>query len=205
MAFVLIIAFADFLSPYNYREQSRGEPSAPTSGIYFRDPEGNFHFRPAVFSRRLTDPLRLQYTEDRSRIFPVAFFIRGYSYSLFGIVQTDLHLFGVTASDDGARINILGTDALGRDRFSRLLHAVRFSLIVCSLGVVFACLIGIFIGVVSGYSSRLADTILMGATDAMLALPTLILILAARAAFPLELPPMRAAFLLLLIFAYRLG
>jgi peptide/nickel transport system permease protein len=41
----------------------------------------------------------------------------------------------------------------------------------------------------------------MGATDAMLALPTLILILAARAAFPLELPPWRAAFLLLLIFA----
>jgi peptide/nickel transport system permease protein len=41
----------------------------------------------------------------------------------------------------------------------------------------------------------------MGAADAMLALPTLILILAARAAFPLELPPVRAAFLLLLIFA----
>ena len=134
-------------------------------------------------------------------MFPIAFFVRGYSYGLFGIIPTDIHLFGVSGSDDGTRINILGTDALGRDRFSRLLHAVRFSLIVCSLGVVFACLIGIFIGVVSGYSGRLADTILMGATDAMLALPTLILILAARAAFPLELPPMRAAFLLLLIFA----
>lgn len=90
---------------------------------------------------------------------------------------------------------------LGRDRFSRLMHAVRFSLIVCSLGVVLACLIGILIGVVSGYSRGLIDTVLMGTTDAMLSLPTLILILAARAAFPLELPPTRAAFLLLLIFA----
>lgn len=80
------------------------------------------------------------------------------------------------------------------------MHAIRFSLIVCSAGVILACLIGIAIGVVSGYSGSLLDTILMGAADAMLALPALILILAARAAFPLELPPARAAFLLLLIF-----
>jgi peptide/nickel transport system permease protein len=41
----------------------------------------------------------------------------------------------------------------------------------------------------------------MGVADTMLALPTLVLILAARAAFPLELPPIRAAMLLVLIFA----
>src|SRR5687767_884934 len=81
------------------------------------------------------------------------------------------------------------------------MHAIRFSLVVCSLGVILACFIGITLGIVSGYSGRLVDTVLMGTTDAMLALPTLILILAARAAFPLELPPMRAALLLLLIFA----
>jgi len=109
-------------------------------------------------------------------------------------------LFGIRG-DDAPRLNLLGTDALGRDRLSRLTHAIRFSLLVCSLGVVLACLIGVFVGTVSGYSGRLIDTVLMGATDAMLALPTLILILAARAAFPLELPPMRAAVLLLLIFA----
>lgn len=199
-AFILVSVFADLISPYDYREQSRGEPSAPASKLYFRDGAGNFSFRPAVFSRRLTDPLRLQYSEDSSRAFPVNFLARGYSYSLLGIVQTDLHLFGV-AGDGAPRINLLGTDMLGRDRLSRLTHAVRFSLVVCSLGVILACWIGVFVGIVSGYAGRLIDTILMGATDAMLALPTLILILAARAAFPLELPPMRAAFLLLLIFA----
>ncbi len=46
----------------------------------------------------------------------------------------------------------------------------------------------------------LSDTVLMGAADTMMSLPTLILILAARAAFPLELPPMNAAFLLIVIF-----
>jgi peptide/nickel transport system permease protein len=68
------------------------------------------------------------------------------------------------------------------------------------IGVLVACLVGISIGGVSGYAGRLVDTFLMGATDAMLALPTLILILGVRAAFPLELPMTRAALLLVLIF-----
>ncbi|MEP7148162.1 MAG: ABC transporter permease [Acidobacteriota bacterium] len=200
-AFIGVVLFADFLSPYDYRQQSRSEPSAPASAIHFRDADGAFHFRPMVYSTRLTDPLRLIYEENRTQAFPIESFVRGYSYTLLGMFETDLHLFGVTQIQNGPRVNVLGTDILGRDRFSRLMHAVRFSLIVCSLGVILACVIGIVVGVVSGYAGRLTDTVLMGATDAMLSLPTLILILAARAAFPLELPPMRAAFLLLLIFA----
>lgn len=198
--FIAVAVFADFLAPYDYRQQSRTEPSAPSTSVYFRDPSGGLHVRPFVYSRRLTDPLRLAYTDDTSRMYPVSFLVRGPSYELFGVFETDLHLFGV-AGENAPRANLLGTDALGRDRLSRLLHAIRFSLVVCSLGVALACLIGIFIGIVSGYSNRLLDTTLMGVSDAMLALPALILILAARAAFPLELPPVRAAFLLLLIFA----
>jgi peptide/nickel transport system permease protein len=201
VAFISIVLFADFLSPYDYRQQSRDEPSAPASGIHFRDAEGAYHLRPMVFTRTLTDPLRLVYVEDRTQAFPLEFFVGGYPYRLLGLIETDIHLFGVHGFEDGPHVNLLGTDNLGRDRFSRLMNAVRFSLIVCSLGVILACVIGILIGIVSGYSGGFVDTILMGATDAMLALPTLILILAARAAFPLELPPTRAAFLLLLIFA----
>ncbi|HKP69123.1 MAG TPA: ABC transporter permease [Pyrinomonadaceae bacterium] len=190
-AFIAAAVFADFLAPYDYREQSRAEPSAPVTSLSFSP-------RPQVRKRTLVDPLRLIYVDD-SQLFPVEFFVRGSSYSFLGL-QTDLHLFGVAGSD-APRINLLGTDNLGRDRFSRLLHSIRFSLIVCTLGVLVACLIGIIIGTISGYSVGAVDTVLMGATDAMLALPALILILAARAAFPLELPATRAAFLLLLIFA----
>jgi peptide/nickel transport system permease protein len=121
---------------------------------------------------------------------------------LLGIAETDVHLFGVrNTSGIAPRINLLGTDQLGRDRFSRLLYAIRFSFIVALTGVLVACVVGILIGGVSGYAGRLMDTFLMGVTDAMLALPTLILILGVRAAFPLELPMIRAALLLLLIFA----
>jgi peptide/nickel transport system permease protein len=188
--------FAGFLAPYDHSAQSRTEPSAPATRIHFSG------LTPIIYRRRVEDPLRRTYTEDTSVAFPVAFFVRGTSYKLLGIGETNIHLFGVRSTTGIApRINLLGTDPLGRDRFSRLLYAVRFSLIVALMGVLVACLVGILIGGVSGYAGRFVDTFLMGATDAMLALPTLILILGVRAAFPLELPMARAALLLLLIFA----
>jgi peptide/nickel transport system permease protein len=194
--FALGAVFAGFLAPYDHNAQSRFEPSAPATTIHFSS------LTPIIHPRRVEDSLRRTYTEDTSVAFPVGFFVRGHSYKLFGIGETDLHLFGVKSTSGIApRINLLGTDQLGRDRFSRLLYAVRFSFIVTFMGVLVACVVGISIGAVSGYAGRLVDTFLMGATDAMLALPTLILILGVRAAFPLELPMIRAAFLLLLIFA----
>ena len=195
--FALAAVFAGFLAPYDRNAQSRSEPAAPATTIHFRG------LRPVIHSRRIEDALHRTYIEDTSVEFPVGFFVRGYSYKLLGIVDTDIHLFGVQSTSGIAppRINLLGTDQLGRDRFSRLLYAVRFSLIVALISVLVACLVGIVIGGVSGYAGRTVDTLLMGATDAMLALPALILILGVRAAFPLELPMTRAALLLLLIFA----
>ena len=194
--FAVCAVFAGFLAPYDHSTQSRFEPSAPATTIHFSG------LTPIIHPRRVEDTLRRTYTEDTSVAFPVGFFVRGYSYKLLGIGETDVHLFGVRSTSSIApRLNLLGTDLLGRDRFSRLLYAVRFSLIVTLIGVLVACLVGILLGGVSGYGGRFVDTFLMGATDAMLALPTLILVLAVRAAFPLELPVTRAALLLVLIFA----
>jgi peptide/nickel transport system permease protein len=194
--FALFAVFAGFLAPYDYSAQTRSEPAAPATRIHFSG------LTPIIHPRRIEDPLRRTYTEDTSVAFPVGFFVRGSSYKLLGIGETNVHLFGIRSTSGIApRINLLGTDQLGRDRFSRLLYAVRFSLVVALTGVLVACLVGISIGAVSGYAGRLVDTFLMGTTDAMLALPTLILILGVRAAFPLELPLTRAASLLVLIFA----
>jgi peptide/nickel transport system permease protein len=141
----------------------------------------------------------MRYEDDTSQAYAIEFLVRGSSYSLLGLVDTDIHLFGT--SPDGPRVRLLGTDALGRDRFSRLVYATRFSLIVSPLGMVLACVIGIFVGAVSGYSHRAVDGLLMAVADTMISLPTLILILAARAAFPLELPPVTAGMMLVSIFA----
>ncbi|HEX8475704.1 MAG TPA: ABC transporter permease subunit [Pyrinomonadaceae bacterium] len=218
LTFYLVAVLADFLAPYDYRAQSRREPFAPPSVIRFRDAEGQTSLRPFVYARRLVDPLQRRYVEDTARAYPLAFFTRGYTYKLFGIITTDRHLFGVRtgasettatgvdgrnavgAASDVTRVHLFGTDALGRDRLSRLLVASRFSLVVGPLGTLLACALGVFLGCLAGYMGRMADALLMRVADTMLALPTLVVILAARAAFPLELPPMRAAALLITIF-----
>lgn len=198
--FFLIAVFAEFIAPYDYSAQTRNEPNAPRSKIRLVH-DGSFHFRPFIYATELSDPLTQEYTENTAKTYPLKFFGRSDSYNFLGLFTTDVHLFGVENDGAGPRLRLLGTDAVGRDRFSRLMHAIRFSMIVSPLGALLACLIGILIGIVSGYATRIIDTVLMGAADAMLSLPTLIIILAARAAFPLELPPMTAAVLLVSIFA----
>jgi peptide/nickel transport system permease protein len=198
-----IALFAEFIAPYNYREQTRQEPSAPATSIRFVDANGTFHLRPFIYKSRLTNAREVEYTEDTSVEYPVAFFVHGASYDLLWIARTDVHLFGISApdGDNGPQVHLLGTDQLGRDRFSRLLMATRFSLLVSPAGTILACLIGVIFGAVSGYSRKSIDAAMMSVADTVIALPTLILILAARAAFPLELPPWRAATLLISIFA----
>ena len=201
LVFAIIVILADLLAPYDHTAQSRQATSAPPSTIRFRDRDGDLS-RPFIYARRLVDPLTFRYEEVETEKYAIGLFVEGDPYHLVGLIPTSTHLFGVLSSDPfSPRLYLLGTDALGRDRFSRLLFAIRFSLLVCPIGAALACLIGILVGLVSGYAHRTIDTILMGAADSMLALPTLVLILAARAAFPLELPPLRAATLLIIIFA----
>lgn len=200
--FYLVAIFAEFISPYDYRAQSRIEPSAPPTTIHWRDVSGNFHLRPFIYKRRLADPLQRIYTEDTSRSYPLTFFARGHSYKILGLIAWDRHFFGVKDNDDAnpPRVNLLGTDELGRDRMSRLLVASRFTLIVGPLGTILAGALGILLGCLAVYSNRFLSAFIMRTADTMMALPTLVLVLAARAAFPLELPPTRAAFLLIMIF-----
>ncbi len=203
--FYAVAIFADFLAPYDYRSQLRGEPMSPPNEIHFRDTESNWHARPFIYARRMVDPLERSYAEDTSRPLPLAFLTKGYSYKLLGVLPTTRHLFGLRdesgTTTPQPRVQLLGTDTLGRDRFSRLLIASRFSLVVGPTGTLLASALGIFLGCIAGFGGRFIDAALMRVADAMMALPTLVLILAARAAFPLELPPARAAFLMILIFA----
>jgi peptide/nickel transport system permease protein len=198
LTFFLFAIFADFIAPYSYRLQSRLEPAAPPTEIHFRDVEGKWHMRPFIYAQKMTDPLMRSYAEDKSIMYPLAFFVRGNSYRPLGLPETNFHLFGLrdTQQDNSPRLYLLGTDALGRDRFSRLLQASRFSLAVAPLSTLLAGAMGILLGCLAGYGGRLLDALLMRVADAMMALPTLIVVLAARAAFPLELPPMRAGQLL---------
>ncbi len=72
----------------------------------------------------------------------------------------------------------LGTDHLGRDLLSRLLHGSRWSLGIVALATALIVSIGVTIGAIAGYYGGLLDEILMRSVDVLLALPSLILALA---------------------------
>ncbi|SFH75552.1 ABC transporter permease subunit [Albimonas pacifica] len=71
----------------------------------------------------------------------------------------------------------LGTDAVGRDMLSRLLHGARFSFYVGVVVVAFAASGGIVIGLLAGFAPKWVDTLIMRVMDIILAFPSLLLAL----------------------------
>ncbi|WP_272699448.1 ABC transporter permease [Desulfovibrio sp. Fe33] len=74
--------------------------------------------------------------------------------------------------------HLMGTDALGRDVFSRILFGGRVSLWVGFVAVGLATSIGLVLGLVAGYFGRVVDEIIMRGVDVMLCFPSFFLILA---------------------------
>jgi len=77
---------------------------------------------------------------------------------------------------------LLGTDDLGRDLLSRLLHGARYSLLIGTISVGIAAAVGIPLGAAAGYAGGRVDTVVMRITDVMLAFPSIVLAIAIVAA-----------------------
>lgn len=80
-------------------------------------------------------------------------------------------------SKGGSSEHILGTDALGRDVLSRIIHGSRVSLLVGAGGVLFAGLVGTSIGLLAGYRGGWIDRCVVAMIDLQLAFPGLLLAL----------------------------
>ncbi len=75
----------------------------------------------------------------------------------------------------GSSNYLLGTDNVGRDIWSRIIHGSRISLMVGIAAVIISILIGVVLGLLSGYMGGCVDATIMTLVDIMLAFPQLIL------------------------------
>lgn len=71
----------------------------------------------------------------------------------------------------------LGTDSLGRDVMTRLFYGARVTIVVAFSAVILSTLIGLFIGLISGYFGRLLDSVLMRVVDVVISFPILFLLI----------------------------
>jgi ABC-type dipeptide/oligopeptide/nickel transport system permease subunit len=85
-------------------------------------------------------------------------------------------------SEGGSPTYLLGTDQVGRDILSRMIHGARISLTVGVAAVVVSLLVGVTLGLISGFIGGRIDTVVMTVVDVTLSFPQLLLALAFVAA-----------------------
>ena len=82
-----------------------------------------------------------------------------------------------SANNEGGLLHILGTDELGRDVLSRVLHGGQVSISVGLVGALVSGAIGVVLGLIAGYRRGALETVIMRLVDGMLALPSLLIAL----------------------------
>jgi peptide/nickel transport system permease protein len=191
--FIFIALFAEFLSPYGPAVRTSNYLFGRPQVLHFVDAEGKFHLRPFTYALTAAmDPetFLLEVKEDTDEPWPVYFFVKGDPYKMWGLIESDIHLFGV----EEGHLHLLGTDQLGRDILSRLFHATRTSLTIGVVGLVISFFLGLIIGGISGFFGGGIDDAIQRFIEFIRSIPTLPLWMAIAAALPKEWSPQRVYF-----------
>lgn len=97
-------------------------------------------------------------------------------YDVGSLSLSDSYLPPVWMENSDSRF-LLGTDSQGRDVFSSLIYGSRTSLFIGVAGTVFSCIIGVTLGLISGYFGGRIDAIIMRFADILLSFPSMLVAL----------------------------
>ena len=184
LVIILIALFPDFFSIQDPNKSSARESFMPPQGIsFFHDGSLQVHVKPLKGKRNKTT-LKMEWGVDEKRILPLRFFTGGYEYEVFGLFTTDLHLFGVEKPSARNSFHLLGTDRLGRDQWSRLMHGTRVSLSIGLVAVGLSIFLGILLGGISGYYGGWPDLVIQRLIEILQSLPPIPIWMALTAALP---------------------
>ncbi len=174
---------ADFVAPYSPQTRFGDLVYAPPSPIHVQDEQGGVHL-PFVYARtsQLDETtFTYHFVEDTAQRLPIRLFVQGEPYRMWGLIPTDLHLFGI---DSATPLFLLGSDNLGRDMLSRIIFAARVSLFVGFGGVMISFVLGITLGGISGFFGGLVDVLIQRLIEFIISIPQIPLWMALSAAIP---------------------
>jgi peptide/nickel transport system permease protein len=198
--FYLVAAFAEFLAPYDPNNISAQHKLAPPQLVRFVDSEGRFSLRPFVYElqrERNPETMAWIYSNNTDVKHPVKFFVRGDPYEFWGLVDGDVHLFGIEG--ETGTIFLLGADELGRDVFSRIVSGTRISMSIGLLGVFISLILGLLLGGLSGYLGGWVDMVIQRVIELLQSVPKIPLYMALAAAMPLDWSSTRVYFMMVTI------
>ncbi len=176
---------APLVAPHQTADRFPNLLNAPPTVVRVLDQSGRVR-APFIHPWRRVSQLEQIYEIDHSRRVPLIWFSGG------RLVQS--------ADDAHAPLLLLGADGFGRDVFARLLFAARTSLSLSLVAALGAVCLGALLGGAAGYMGGATDDILMRASDFVLVLPVMYVVLALRAVMPLVLAPGSVFLLLAAIF-----
>ena len=185
LLFYLVALFPGFLSIHDPTESRTARPFVSPQRVRFFD--GGFS--PFVYDlkrERNPETFRVEFELDKDKKFPIRLFVRGYSYKLFGLFDTNWHLIGPRTEDLDKEVPlyILGTDQLGRDLYSRLVYGTRISLSIGLLAVAISVFLGVLVGGISGLYGGWIDILIQRLIEFLLSIPTIPLWMGLATALP---------------------
>jgi peptide/nickel transport system permease protein len=204
-SYITFVLIPELVAPYDLNHTSDFTEAPPTK-IHFVDADGKFHARPFVYGmeQKLDFKTRARtYVEDTTKVYPIYFIVQGDPYKLFGFIPMNLHLFGVNQqANPDAVILVMGSDALGRDWFTRVLYGGRLSLMIGLIGQILTLFFGMVLGVMSGFYGGTTDQIIQRTTEFISAIPEIPLFMALAAAIPQFWPQLAVYFMLTIILSF---